>query len=435
MHEAPDIAPFSTRLPQWLSPVNFAWFGTFAAVVSLSWSEAVQNIAMGFILAGALLHLLLQPRSTWITDPAKWKYGLLLTGIFGLSLLAGIYTDDGAAWSRDLRQKLPFLLLGLAFGILPSFSAKQLYVIVFAFLLVQATIALFSLIAFFQHYEMGMGRIARNANIPIIVKISHIYFGLLMAGSVILGLGCWLQRIFYSFAWERHILLSLTVINFLCLHLLSSRTGLVAMYGGLGVGIILYVIRTRAWRAGGLILLILLSIPGISYYTIPTFQTRIHATLWDIQGYQHSDRDLAHHSASLRLLAWEAALHIFLDHPLLGTGIGDLESAMKVEYQQMEMRTSLEQLPQTPHNQYLEYLAGFGLTGEILLLMVCLSPMLANEKKISYVFISFVGMYMTAMLFESLLERQIGMYFFIIFIMLLPSIPYQPLFHKAFSQT
>ncbi|MEM7370076.1 MAG: O-antigen ligase family protein [Bacteroidota bacterium] len=422
------------RLPPWITAQNIAWFGTFALVITLSWSEAIQNIASGFIVLGALWHLASTPRPQWIEDRSRWIHGLLISGIFGLSLLGGLYTETEGAWITDVRQKLPFLILGLTLGVLPGFSYKQFYLIIVAFLLTQSIIALLSIADFFQHFEMGMGRISRNANIPIAVKISHIYFGLLLSGSVIFGLGIWLKKTYIRFSWERHVVLGLTIFNFLALHLLSTRTGLLALYMGLGLGLMVYIIRSRAWKIGGTLFLLLLSLPLISYYTIPTFRTRIHATIWDIQGYKLSDRDLSHHSASLRLVAWEASLNIFIDSPVIGVGIGDLEQELATEFKRLNVRAAEEHLPKNPHNQYFEYLVGFGLVGFSLLLTICLFPWFAKKEKISFLFISFVGIYIGAMFAESLLERQIGIYFFLIFIMLLPSYPPFALFPKALSK-
>lgn len=426
--------PSSKRIPSWLSPQQVAWFGTFAVAVSLSWSEAVQNIASGFIVAGALWHLASTPRKDWIADRQRLMHGLLISGVFGMSILAGLYTETEGAWLTDMRQKLPFLVLGLSLAVIPSFSDKQFYLIFAVFLLTQSVIALLSLLDFFRHFEMGMGRISRNANIPIAVDISHIYFGLLLTGSVLFGLYCWLRKLYLIYPWERYVILFLTIFNFLALHLLSSRTGLVAMYFGLSLTLIAFIIRSKSWKIGLALLLMLTSLPVISYYAIPTFRTRIHATLWDIQGYKLSDRDLTHHSASLRLVAWEASLNIFRDSPFIGVGIGDLEVKLAEEFQKMEVRVAADHLPKNPHNQYFEYLIGFGIPGFILLLSICLFPWITKKEKISFLFISFVGIYIGAMFAESLLERQIGIYFFLIFILLLPTCPPFALFPKALSK-
>lgn len=412
------MTAFSDRFPNWLTPRNLAWFGTLAAVVALSTSKAVLSISTALIALGGLWQVLEQRGSLRIRPQAWWLGSLWLLAVLGWLLLG-----EGSPGMKNMWSKLPFLLLGLTYGLLPTFSNKQVYGLLSAFVLVQTMVALLSLAYFFKDYELAMGRLARNAHIDIAGSINHIYFGLLLSFSVFAAIWLWRQSTILFGSWERWLWAGLTVLLFGSLHILIARTGLLAFYAAAGISLIVLAIRKRAWLTGGLALLILLSAPVVSFFTIPSFEMKLRASWWDVQGYRNPDRDLTHHSASLRLVAYEAAWQLFLQQPLIGAGLTQVETRMAAQYQLMEINAAPKSLPSNPHNQYLEYLVGYGLLGAVLLLLVCLQPFFAQKReKASLLLISFVAMYMTAMLVESLLERQVGVYFFVIFLPLLSTL-------------
>ena len=407
------------RFPGWLTPLNISWFGTLAAVVSLSTSKAVLSIATAVIVLGALLEGIRVGKDLRIRREAWW-----MAALWGLVFLDAFFAEAGTPWTKHLWSKLPFLLLGLSYGLLPAFRPVQHYTLLGGFVLTQAVIALLSLGYFFRDYELAMGRLSRNAHIDIAGNISHIYFGLLLSFSIFAAIWLWRSRVRIFGQWEKWLWVGLSGFLFLALHLLTARTGLLSFYVAAGISLVVFGIRKKAWLLGSLCLMGLILTPIISFYAVPSFRLKLEASWWDLQGYQQADRDLSHHSASLRLVAYEAAWKVFAAHPLRGSGISQVEKHMAQQYAQMDIRADVSQLPTNPHNQYLEYLVAYGIVGGSLLLIVCLGPFWKrNQANLPLLFISFVAMYMTAMLVESLLERQIGIYFFVTFMMLLPALP------------
>ncbi|MEM7657638.1 MAG: O-antigen ligase family protein [Bacteroidota bacterium] len=411
--------PFSSSsFPAWLSPRNLAWFGTLAAVVALSTSKAVLSISTALIALGGVWHLIAHRKAGSVRPLAWW-----MASIWGLAVLGWLLLGEGAAGVQNIWSKLPFLLLGLTYGVLPAFSSKQQYGLLAAFVLIQSIITVISLGYFFHDYELAMGRLARNAHIDIAGSINHIYFGLLLSFSVFAAVWLWRSSIDLFGKWEHWVWGILALVLFASLHVLIARTGLLAFYAAAGISLVTLAIRRRAWIIGGGALFLLLAVPVVSFYTIPSFEMKLRASWWDLQGYRSPDRDLTHHSASLRLVAYEAAWRLFTEQPLVGRGLTRVEPSMATAYAEMEIHAQPEALPTNPHNQYLEYLVAYGMVGAVLLILVCIRPFWEQRsKKTPLLLISFVAMYMTAMLVESLLERQVGVYFFVIFLPLLSTL-------------
>ena len=388
-----------------------AWLGALLVVWALSEAKAVQSIAGALIVLGGLGHAW-QHGWQW-----RQRWALWLVIPFGLSLLAAPVTSTWSLWGRDVWHKFPFLALGLALALVPPFRLRQYHAIWAGFVVIQTGVALLSLGRFWMDYAAAMEAVRQNAGIDIVGSISHIYFGMLLALSV--GLAAWLAWHGWQ-DWRRWLMAGLALVNTAALHVLSSRTGLVAFYAAvLGCGL-LWVYRRRAWRVGlALLLLMALGLVG-SYQAIPSFRTRVQVTRWDLQGYLYRDRDLTHHSATLRLLAWETAGRYVAAHPWWGTGIADVETELRTAYATADLPVAVEALPANPHNQYLEYGMAFGLIGVLALLALLILPVATGPWPPSLLTIFFLILMLAGMGTESLLERQAGIYTFILFMGLLP---------------
>ena len=399
-----------------INPVNLAWFGALVAVIALSLSKALLSITTGIFAFSALWYIF-QNKDFSNLKAKPWIAGM--AALFLLSVIAGIYTDNPEAWIRDVRQKIPLVVIPVSLAILPRFSEKQYNILFASFVLAQTFVALVSLGYYFADYEFINEAIKKNANIDIIGSINHIYFGLLLAFSIFLAFFLYYRNKYIFSPKEKWIYLTLMGINFICLHILTSRTGLVAFYMGTICMGAIFLIREKAFVKGIILLGLIILTPWVSYQLFPSFKYRVDVTVWDVKQYLEKDQDLTEKSASLRLLAWENALKIFLKNPVFGVGIADLESEMAIQYKIDQVRAKEFSRPTNPHNQYLEYLSGLGLIGLMTLIFAIFYPFWHFLPKNSMLFLSFLILFMSGMLFESLLERQIGMSFFVIFMMLL----------------
>lgn len=401
-------------LPIWLTAKNLSWFGCLLCLSSLSSSKALQSISIGVLGAGALWQLW-EAKSLQVFK--ENRYAWLLASILILTLGSYFITSDTAQWGRDLKGKLLFCFIPLALGGMMNFSQKLYRILWYAFILSQSVVAAISILRYFRDFEQVNEAISKNANIDIIGNMSHIYFGLLLAISVVLGIYLiWRFVPIYS-RGERWVLALLTLLNVVFLHILTSRTGLLTFYMGLGsIGLWLSIKNRKIWPLAALMGLATI-VPVLSYQLIPSFKTRVDVTIWDIQQYQPGSQIAADYSLASRIFAWQTAAQIFSDAPIFGVGIGDIENEMR---ERAPSQIPVEKRLSNPHNQYLEYAAAFGVLGLLWLGAIIFFPWNNPLFRKHWLAVAFLVMYATGMVFESLLERQVGICLFCFFIYLLP---------------
>ena len=114
-----------------------------------------------------------------------------------------------------------------------------------------------------------------------------------------------------------------------------------------------------------------------------------------------------------RLVMWRVGRDIIADHPLLGVGIGDRNDVVN---ERLTERRDLAGL--NLHNQYIDYMIALGIPGLIALLIVLFYPITVQPGLAFKLFLMLIGF---SLLTESLLYRQWGVHFFVIFYCLLGS--------------
>jgi O-antigen ligase len=393
--------------------------------MGLNTSRAVLSVGTVLLAATALWY---QWQNGW-----RWPQGRrelrnlawAMSSLFGLALLSGLNTDSD--WGTDVYAKIPLLLLPWAVAVLPDFSLRQKTLLVLGYLLTQTVVALISLGIAAADLEATMVAVERNASITIATGASHIYFGLTLAFAACLGIFWWRQdHPPQVFKQERWLCLALGVIDFVALHFFTSRTGLMALYAGVGLGGLFYLVQRRAWRLGiGLLLLMTLT-PTLAFHLLPSFRVRVEVTLWDYEQYQQPEADLTYNSASLRLLAWETAAEIIAEHPLTGVGLRDVKDEMEAQYARNGAFERANVPLDDPHNQYLHYLVGAGVGAFLLLLFVLAYPLWRLRGPSQVLMAALIGTVLAALAFESILQRQIGMTYFALFYVLVPGLGREP---------
>lgn len=109
-------------------------------------------------------------------------------------------------------------------------------------------------------------------------------------------------------------------------------------------------------------------------------------------------------STNSRILGWKAALDLIMENPYLGVGPGNVQEELMNSYEKHGLGYGYR----NPHNQYLQTWLELGLPGLMVLLLIgIISGWIALRDK-NYVYLSFLIIMFTHMLFESILERRLG---------------------------
>ena len=109
-----------------------------------------------------------------------------------------------------------------------------------------------------------------------------------------------------------------------------------------------------------------------------------------------------------RLILWDAGKEIVMEHPVIGIGLGDTDD----EVNKILVRDKYDNLLNyNLHNQYLDYWVMLGTIGLIAFLVILLLPLWHGDILMK-IFILIIGV---SLLTESMLLRQKGLVFFLLF--------------------
>lgn len=336
---------------------------------------------------------------------------LAIISILFIVLLSGLNSDSLEFWSKQVRLKLPFLILPIIFVNLPKFNEKQFARIIYSFLIVATIAGLQTMINYALDYAYITERIHNGTPIP--TTIHHIRFSILMALGVVSGI--WLSYVQYTFKynWEKYLIAFLTIFLFIVAHVLSVKSGLACLYAALGVMSCYYIIQTRRFWLFAVIFPILILFPIGAYYTIPALKNKIDYFKHDIDMFTKGNRD--GFSDGQRIASLDLGWMVFKENVVFGTGIGDLKEELKPKYDKYYPDLK----PKLPHNQFLLFAASSGLSGLFAFIITFLIPLFYQKRYRFVLFTAFYTIIGLSFMFETTLSTAIGTNIYLIFLLLI----------------
>ncbi|MCI5134787.1 MAG: hypothetical protein D3920_06875 [Candidatus Electrothrix sp. AW2] len=200
-------------------------------------------------------------------------------------------------------------------------------------------------------------------------KTFHVTYNPLLAFAIYLvlheaiwGRAKFRQRSYLARAALRAALFGLAGLMTVNMFMTEGRTGQVVFLVLITL-LLLQIFRKNRLKAAGAILLVLPVICLIGYFSSPMFQQRVNIAQQEIKKFK-TDPDT---SVGMRLLFWQNSFEIIRQHPWLGVGTGDFQSA----YAQVNSTKSPTSIAtDNPHNQYVVVGAMLGIVGIFFLLLI-----------------------------------------------------------------
>lgn len=326
---------------------------------------------------------------------------------FWLVVLSGWQTDAGnwGYWLAKLRIKLPLLLLPLTlhvYGRVDRLFVQRILLFTLGLLLLTAIgIGIYYLLNFTEiNAALQRGQ-------PMPTPRNHIRYAMLLAFGSVGGLWLWQSDYPWRSAARRRGVLIVSLLLMAFLHLLSVRTGLLALYAALAVGLLHLALVRRRYGLATLGLVVLLATPLLAYHLVPSFRAKLAYVRYDLlmhqagQGGQYAD--------SGRVVSLRVGWDIFRHHPGLGVGAGNLREAVHTRF---AADYPAYAPPLMPHNQLLYTAAGTGVLGLALLLLAFLLPLRAQLGPYRLLLYFLYAIYGVAMLLEHALENTVGVVIF-----------------------
>ena len=159
----------------------------------------------------------------------------------------------------------------------------------------------------------------------------------------------------------------------------------------------------------------------IAIKTVPSWKNRLENTKTDFSKLKQKD-DINHYSLSMRFEALKTGLKVFDNHQLTGVGEGGLQKSMTEEYNKSNSVLTIENHI-LPHNQFLQNGCTTGVFSVIFLLLIFILNGIISVRGNNYLLLSFLTIMFFSFQFESFLERQAGITFFILFLLILKANP------------
>ncbi len=374
-------------------------------VVSLFVSPAANVLSM-IILSVLAFYDFFLSKNHRLKNILYHKQYALFWLVFFTVLVSGYNSENRGEWLWAVKTKLPFVFLPIVF-FWKGKVAANVHRIIHDVLYVMSTLAsIYVLIRYFQDPQWATMRIDRGGS--MYTPIDHIHFSIILAYVAISAL------IFSSkFTSGRRILYLIVGIYFvLFLHFLSVRTGLVLVYAGLLMIIVMLSKKYKKIHWGMLaVLLVFLGGFGASK-VFPTLKTKIDYVKYDMGMYLSGKGK--NHPDSERIMSYKIAAGLIKSKPLQGYGIGDVREIMKREHLRRYGKKNKYILP---HNQYLLMLVGMGGLLSILFFVGLFGPLFYTQHKSSFLVILYI-MLALSMMVENTIQRALPTAFFLFFLLL-----------------
>lgn len=373
------------------------------------WQSALITRATGRVRstrsAGAWAVILLDSFRRLFRQPAL---GLLCL-LFVAALVSGLWSEDHRYWLERTRIRVPFVVLPWVFANLPPLERRHFQLVLYVLVWTLVALCLGIGLHFLLHFDAIMADMSRGQPVP--VPRHHIRFNLILVTGILAGGWLWLEKFVVRWAWERRALAIGVVFLFGFIHVLSVRSGLLALYTALIFSLFRFIWHSKRWASGLFFLLALCLAPYLAFRALPSLQMRAAYMKYDLEQYRLGQG--GKYSDSGRFVSLETGWRIWKENPWLGTGMGDLPAATR-EMLQRDYPGYTE-TPKLPHNQFLYILASSGLFGLILSLPGLLYPLFLRRYRQNGLFMAFEVVAFASFLAEYTLETSIGAAFYLFF--------------------
>ena len=411
--------PSTVRMKSYkIQSITFLFLWLVSMILS---AEFILSVSMIGLLVLALFQLKFEGphvRVTWRdTLDKNWrrfkteKVWWVITISFFIVLFSAVYSSDIDYTLERLRIKLPFLVLPFAFLSMPRLTKKECYAIVYFLLFLMFITCCYVGMNFLADFENIIDLIGRGQPVP--TPSNHIRFSLTLALSIIGGVALWWDGFYFASKNERYLIGGMTLFLFAFIHILSVRSGILALYLGLFmVGIHQAIVSKKYW----LILVTifgLAAVPFVAYQLFPSFQKKVAYAEWDFMQYQQGIG--GNYSDSERITSLIVGLEIGNAHPILGVGAGDLKQEVQSVYAE---KFNDQYSYRKPHNQFLSYYAGTGIVGVLLFSFAFFFPLFYQKNYRNPLFLALHAIIFMSFMMENTVENNFGISLYLFFLLM-----------------
>lgn len=397
------------------------WFllATCIALVGIFFSRAMISIGMiGIVLVFVFTKSWEKPYSLKSPDLVLF----FLSPILLIYLIGVFWTEDYQYWWDRIQVKLPLIFLPLgALAIKDIVYKRTMDILILIFISLCAATAMGSFIYYLLHYSEITESYKHAKTIPTIIE--HIRYSLLLAIACFAAAQAYFKSSILSTTFQKRLVAGMAVFIFIFLHILSIRSGLLALYATGVVWLFIQVLESGNKK-------LLWLIPALfgflisMYFFVPSLHNKVDYMVRDVNQFV-TGKSVNNYSDGNRLLSMKIGTEVGMRHPFVGVGSGDVQRAMNEvyenEYPDIDQKNWL-----IPHNQFVYVFTALGFVGLISFLTCLLYPVFNKTVMNDMLCVAVLVCTYTSFLSEATLELQQG----IVLVTLLFSIAYLRIFSK-----
>lgn len=339
---------------------------------------------------------------------------MFLLALLLLFIISGLYSENMSYWFDRCRTKLPFLALPLGFVTLPPLNKRRLYVLLLSYVAIIFIAAVCVMLNYFLHYSTYNELIKQGQAIPTPLN-DHIRFSIEMAFACVLAFHLFIERFIIKYPVERWIIFAAGALLFIMLHILAVRSGLLALYVVMVYAFVKRMFDKRRYFRGVMILLLVMAMGFASVQLIPSLHNKLSYFFYEWSLIKEGDMKPGHSDAQ-RIVSTRYGINVGKEHPLIGVGAGDIKDTMtekyKTDYGDENIAYKL------PHNEFVFVFAALGVIGLVVFIISLLFPFFENKRYRDFLFTSFGIMMLFSLMTEHMLEIQVGIAFYLTFLLL-----------------
>lgn len=327
------------------------------------------------------------------------------TLLFFIPLMAWFWSADKEMWARIIRIKLPLFFFPLAFAGNWQLKEKQWRWIAFTFLLLVFAGCCWSFAQYVSNPTLVHENYLKAKVFDTPFGNDHVRFSLVVCIAVI----CSVLLITKTHSQRTKAGLFLLALFFVAyLHILSARTGLIALYIFLISGFFYLIFFQKKTKWSFFILMFVLAMPFFAWFVLPTFQNRIKYIVYDLS-FVKQGQYLPGANDGNRILSLKAGWHVLKENPW-GAGVDVVHKTN--EWYNKNIPQMLEQDKIFPSSEYLMYAGFAGWPGLLLFIAVMAGALFENIKTKKFFWYILNGIFLLSFLFDIGLEVQFGVFIY-----------------------
>lgn len=398
--------PKSQSPTLWFRQDTIIWIGlilfTLFIPVAKPPSTLGEIIAIACWIPGIFITSIRRER---IQNLRKKPFLLFLPAFFLLNLLGMAWTSDYLQGFKELNMQHYLLTIPIILGSLNTNKQREKQLIL-AFIV--ANLVASCLTIFIRQTDIPLLKAELYLPSPFIARPRASLF---YAFSLFILLD--LPWHFKLSSWKHKIIWSMALfIQAMALINLEGRTGQIAFALVLPIWLVFRLVKNYRLLWLFLFSLLVCCIAWLSYRYIGNIERRFREALDEVNAYQEGfkDRNANETSFARRFVFIEKSWEIFLQHPIIGVGTGDLQKEVYPLFENHPWGIE----PNKPHLQFLEICVKFGILGLIFFLAGWVWQLIRIRGPGRILFYCFSLLSFVSMMTESTLDTQAGISFFVL---------------------